>query len=505
MKRIINWSNYFVNIFLFILVLISVSGAIPQILPNYLKLSSTNLYIINGLTLLIVVMILARKTFSKYIQISLRFITAHSRIFLLVLGIFIVTWQIWFVSSIVGATSWDPTGTIMRAIGPSKLDFSAHAYISTYPNNFLLFLFEKGVWILFNKPSIEKLTLILALFNIILVDISLLLSGKVIKRFFNTFTNGIYQFLSLSLLVLSPWISVPYSDIWGYFLSSVTIFLVISLFYVEKKWQKITFSLLTGLTFSTSYFMKPSLIIFYIAVAIVLVVTLISKKKQFDILSISTILLSALILTVSFSAYRKNNSIINIDDKQTFSMMHFAAMGTTQRGGYNAADVKKDRAIKDPDKREQRDIKVYKKRLKSFNKFANYQRFIIQKQPYNTADGTFTWGNSGNLDLYYPKDNFPQRLFSTKRIVQKNRLYTLFVQIVWTLSLIFILFTMGNKRLFVQIIKYTVVGFFLFLLIFEGGRSRYLIQFLPFLILLSSIGANKLFSDLNSLRKLKKY
>lgn len=49
----------------------------------------------------------------------------------------------------------------------------------------------------------------------------------------------------------------------------------------------------------------------------------------------------------------------------------------------------------------------------------------------------------------------------------------------------------------VQLLKYTVIGFFVFLLLFEGGRSRYIIQFLPFLLILSSIGVDNFISIFN--------
>lgn len=39
-----------------------------------------------------------------------------------------------------------------------------------------------------------------------------------------------------------------------------------------------------------------------------------------------------------------------------------------------------------------------------------------------------------------------------------------------------------------KLLKYTVLGGMAFLLILEGGRSRYLIQFLPYIIMLSAYG-----------------
>jgi hypothetical protein len=68
------------------------------------------------------------------------------------------------------------------------------------------------------------------------------------------------------------------------------------------------------------------------------------------------------------------------------------------------------------------------------------------------------------------------------------------MQVIWLLTLLFMVFTCFNEEWMVQLLKYTVIGFFFFLLLFEGGRSRYVIQFLPFIILLASFGFDNFIS-----------
>jgi len=73
--------------------------------------------------------------------------------------------------------------------------------------------------------------------------------------------------------------------------------------------------------------------------------------------------------------------------------------------------------------------------------------------------------------------------------------YKFFPQIIWVVALIFMLFsTIGDSGETLQFLKYTIVGGFVFLLLFEGGRSRYLIQFLPYLFTLSGLGIDKFIS-----------
>ena len=65
-------------------------------------------------------------------------------------------------------------------------------------------------------------------------------------------------------------------------------------------------------------------------------------------------------------------------------------------------------------------------------------------------------------------------------------------QLVWTLALVFMVVATIKANNSGLILKLTILGGFVFLLLFEGGRSRYLIQFLPYLITLSSLGIAQL-------------
>ena len=54
------------------------------------------------------------------------------------------------------------------------------------------------------------------------------------------------------------------------------------------------------------------------------------------------------------------------------------------------------------------------------------------------------------------------------------------------------------------IIKLTIIGALLYLLLFEGGRSRYLIQYLPFFYLLSANGLARI-NDIVSINGIKNH
>lgn len=60
-------------------------------------------------------------------------------------------------------------------------------------------------------------------------------------------------------------------------------------------------------------------------------------------------------------------------------------------------------------------------------------------------------------------------------------------QFIWLIGLVILLLGFNDRRYFVQVLRLSLIGAFVFLLIFEGGRSRYMIQFLPAIIMLITL------------------
>lgn len=66
-------------------------------------------------------------------------------------------------------------------------------------------------------------------------------------------------------------------------------------------------------------------------------------------------------------------------------------------------------------------------------------------------------------------------------------------QIIYIFFMILILFGGNDKEKNILFLKLCILGGFLYLLVFEGGRSRYLIQFFPMFMLLFSLSFSKSF------------
>ena len=218
-----------------------------------------------------------------------------------------------------------------------------------------------------------------------------------------------------------------------------------------------------------------------------------TKVKHF----IKALLLFIIPFSLTYSIcnyYANNNGLVKIEKGQGASPLHFMAMGLHGDGQYWESFNNKDWSLPKSE-RKSYDIKIIKQDIRELNSLSSIGNFIITKQQHNSSlaswqrnTGPVSWNLSPKLKL---KNNFQKEL---RKIFVKNNFfywngYLIFVQLVWVIVILLIILSYPIKDYFVQILKYTIVGGFLFLLLFEGGVSRYMIQYLPFIITLVPYGA----------------
>jgi hypothetical protein len=121
--------------------------------------------------------------------------------------------------------------------------------------------------------------------------------------------------------------------------------------------------------------------------------------------------------------------------------------------------------------------------------FWGYLAFLVKKQGLNTADGTFGWLHEGHFIVSKPPTKGWPGLLANfiypkgKYVIE----FRIVAQIFWTWALFILAFSWQKGGLVYQTLRLAIVGVFLFLLLFEGGRSRYLVQILPALLVLTAL------------------
>lgn len=152
-------------------------------------------------------------------------------------------------------------------------------------------------------------------------------------------------------------------------------------------------------------------------------------------------------------------------------------------GGYSLEQDQAMMNAKNMHERNEYSIKRIQKNLKRMGTIG-YLKWLVFKQKNNTADGTLGWTADGNLAEATPKTLIQNFYYTTGKY---NKDFHFIAQLAWIALLTLVFLGFKNKTAEVQFFRLALLGGFIFLLIFEGGRSRYLIQFLPCLIILASL------------------
>lgn len=414
--------------------------------------------------------------------------------------VILVAWQIVCIYYLQGQTGWDPHTLLQAATNHS----GTSRYFSMYPNNLFTMYILHGLWLISGKQDIVIFTKILCLINLFIVDSGIFIIKHVtLKATGKGVVANIATIMYISCFAAFPWFVIPYSDIPALFLCLLGLEFLVNI--MQKHPCKLRDCFLAGVCMSISYLIKPSSIILYIAFVIVIAFYKLNKSSWRNLVSkLGIMILIALSLTLITNKMTTSGHLVSVDKSMAFSPWHFVDMGLANDGQYNDADVATDMKIISSSKRKKHDIYIAKKRLKEHG-FFGYQQFLYNKQEKNTSDGSLGWGVEGRFLISYkdPKalhNSLPGRLFTTNGVADRfHGGLEVVNQVIWLVLIICLFASLFENNEIMVFLKMGIVGFFLFLLLFEGGRSRYLIQFLPILIITSSCGLYSLIKRTNKL------
>lgn len=298
-------------------------------------------------------------------------------------------------------------------------------------------------------------------------------------------------YLQIVFLAFFPMIIIPYTDTWV--LPSVSLILLgfvgmsnqnLNLIY------RILFSVIAGVATAITYYIKPSGIIPAIAFVIIGIIYLCNKINKKRLLKAFCLLLfllgSGAATFVLGQNIISNQEYISIDKSLEIPSIHFINMGMSgTTGAYNPHDALMMAKLPKKQDKIEYSKKMIRKRLKQRG-FWGYISFLIKKQGYNTADGTFGWLGEGTF--IFTKTPASTWKWWAQTFTYPNgknvSVFRFISQLIWIFLIGVLLFGWKYHDLISDGLRLSLIGGFLFLLIFEGGRSRYLIQFLPSIMIL---------------------
>lgn len=401
-------------------------------------------------------------------------------------------------------------------------------YFSRCPNNIGMLLIATYIIrfiSLFGTPTIEQAYLFTIIFNIIIVDISAILTFKVCKKLFG---NKICYFSSLfiiPLIMFLPYIIIPYTDTISMVFPILIFYLYIKIKEEKNENKRAFFTILEGMLTILGYHIKPTIVIVVIAICIVEILRC-KKIKMINLINIISLFAIGCMISYMSYSYIKNKNLGNMIRKEDYEeyempMTHFLKIGLKEvdsgtdlpvknrilYGTYNYEDVITTMENDGKNAKVKENLKTVKQRLKDY-KLTGYMKFLYNKVNWILADGTFFFGQEGSFwtSEHYNKTKLGvllQQLINNRTNKYQKITANVF-QTVWLVILLGLVcsYTKKDENDYLIISKITIIGIVLFLLLFEG-RSRYLVNHIPIFIIVGIYGLINSFEKLEEIIRKK--
>ena len=408
---------------------------------------------------------------------------------------------------------WDAQAVLDSAAGlaTGSIDSLDPRYFASFSNNLALTLalaryFQAAI--LFGATDLLFAGVFL---NCVVLTLGAVLTYVVARRVGNEAAALFTLLPSTVLVLLSPWIMVPYSDALGLLFPILLFYLYLVQAGAQSRAVKLLVQAAMGVTAAIGYNVKPTIIIVLLAIGAVAVLgSLADRPTKRRLLAAFT---AVAIVTGSYAAgsaalttAMDASDAVTFDLKnndQTFPAAHYLNMGAEERdsnfnpfyGAWSAADVKATAAMP-PEERTERNIASYLGRVQAMG-VSGYLSFLSAKFIWFLGDGSFfLWGEGTAASRpFIAEDALSQEIQSYYGFHGEN--YETLIgmwQTAWfaLLALLCLPLFAAKRALFSRpatIMRVALLGLFVFLLLFEA-RSRYLYLYVPFFIVLASLSAS---------------
>ncbi len=303
----------------------------------------------------------------------------------------------------------------------------------------------------------------------------------------------------LILLGTSPWIVVSYSDSLALFIPILLV--TVRLFY--RKNRLVRFGLMAFLAI-LGFYIKPQVSIVFIAYVLLDGFEALTQKRFKDILgSILIFVLIGLLITTPLNAVKDKY----LDRDKEIGMAHYFLIGMNYetQGMYSADDLAFSCSFKTREERNRADLEKALERIESYG-MPKFLKHLRNKTVLTYNDGTFSFGDEGQFyNDFFPTVHLPLTDLFREIFLDFGKYYrypSIIRQAAWicTLLLGFLSSLFKKKDGTIDLVRLSLVGLFLFELLFES-RGRYLLTYVPLFVLLACTGFKDL---LDFFRKNKK-
>ncbi len=437
----------------------------------------------------------------------------HRLILLISLGVFLA-WQIYACYGGYFLSEWD-TGVIRETVRLQvNRDYAYldNGYFSMYPNNMLLVWIFTGVVRLAAFVGYMNWKFSLVVFQCLIDAVSMWLVYRVTIDLTNNQRTAFLTYSTAVLLVgISPWFIVAYSDATGILFPVLIIRLYQLSLKSEKNAAKALWSIILGFVSLAGFFIKPQILIAFIAVILAEVFCLFGKghRRRLSGFSIRTMCYAAgiIIFFVSYNYMILPALHFQRDADKAFGWQHYLMMGLNNStdGAWSEDDYYYTQTFSTNNERNEANIQEAKRRIKEMG-IGGLLQHLCRKQLVNYGDGTFAWnveGKSFSGDPEWAQNRISD--FIRSHIKPEGKNYSWFIaskQLIWVMVLFFQLFVFvhskgtrlydGDSSTIIITLAMSIIGLTIFNLLFEA-RARYLFCYAPLFVILFGCGVRNVY------------
>ena len=381
-------------------------------------------------------------------------------------------------------------------------------YFVRHTNNIFMQILLSG-WLKLLKPisflsALRKMELL----NLFFVDAAIWMAVMTARKLYGVRAADRVFISAVLLIGFHPTLSTVYSDTLAMPFPIGVLFFVVYAMDEKSRRRQLFYLFTAGILGITGYHIKPTVLIIYIAMGILLFLRW--KKdfmqKQMLVLAVAVVIgagaASAMITMITHPV--KAELKAHYPDTIPLGVLHYMGLGLSNLsddpsgyGGWNEPEVTWTQQHIDHPDYPREALKHIWGRIQEYG-VIGYPKHLLNKLIWAGSDGTFFYGLEGEFHLeeqsqagtlrgwlqngFYIETDFYQNWFSS------------WMQGVWLmvciLSALSILRPSDNA--YAGIARLSVLGLFLFLLLFEN-RSRYLFLYLPVLLIAAESKSSILF------------
>ena len=477
-----DFSKIVVNIFIFLLFSLAIVSAFFMF-ANILLSSGSQSFL--GIIFLLFILLIIF-FFKKNCSLNINKLSYNPKIVIIVfLLLFLV--QVVMFSSISNNILFDAGSIYNGFFSTDKTDVTN--YLSQWQNNFPLYVYENLIKNLFNLKTITKQSHILyTIVNIINYDLGFIFIYLMVKKKYDSKIDIYSLFTCFLVLGLNNQMYQFYTTALSWPATCFGLYLYVQI-KDNSSWKACSFfSFIFGLTLAWGYFARPSSIIYFIAIIIFEILHLKDNKLSFPRhVGIAVFLLCGFLsFCITFQFVSKPYEL-PLNENKNAVMTQYLAYGIT---GTGAGTPEVRTAIENASSKEVRNevaLSIWKSELKKMGP-SGYSRFLLKKHMEETKDGTYGLKNP-HIEEHYSSN--PLILF-LQNIWYSNGKYVnitaILMQFIYLLLLFGVLLSIRSNNNLSFILKLSLLGWHMFLLIFEGARTGYTIQAFPVMIPLAILG-----------------